>query len=198
MKHNAKVLIINSFKELLSKKSIDKITVKAVCEHCGVNRQTFYNHFTDIMDVFKFIFFKELSIEIAQNRTFETWGSGFLSTMNYLKENSKMILHVYNSSYGYEFNIYFTGISKDLLEVVVDECVKRAAVELNDKDYKFIIDFYRHVFNGLIIEWVSEGMKEEPEIILERLLTMITGSIPRSVAAFVKEEKKNTYLLKRD
>lgn len=191
MKHNAKVVIINSFKELLNKKSIDKLTVKAVCEHCSVNRQTFYNHFTDIMDVFKFIFFEELSIEIAQNRTFETWGGGFLATMNYLKKNSKMILHVYNSSYWQEFNIYFTSFSRRLLEVVVDECVEKTAVKLNDKDYKFIVNFYRHVFNGLIIDWVSEGMEEEPEIILEKLLIMITGSIPRSVAAFVKEEKKN-------
>ncbi|MCB2291784.1 TetR/AcrR family transcriptional regulator C-terminal domain-containing protein [Clostridium sp. CS001] len=191
MKHNAKVVIISSFKELLNKKSIDKLTVKAVCEHCSVNRQTFYNHFTDIMDVFKFIFFEELSIEIAQNRTFETWSGGFLATMNYLKKNSKMILHVHNSSYWQEFNIYFTSFSRRLLEVVVDECVEKTAVKLNDKDYKFIVNFYRHVFNGLIIDWVSEGMEEEPEIILEKLLIMITGSIPRSVAAFVKEEKKN-------
>ena len=190
MKHNAKAAIIDSFKQLLNKKSIDKLTVKAVCEHCGVNRQTFYNHFTDIMDVFKFIFFQELSAEIAQNRTFDTWGGGFLATMNYLKKNSKMILHVYNSSYWHEFNTYFTNLSTRLLESVVDECAMQTAVKLKDKDYNFIVNFYRHVFDGLIIDWVSEGMEEEPEIILKKLLVMISGSIPRSVAAFVKEEIK--------
>jgi probable dihydroxyacetone kinase regulator len=188
MKHNAKATIIESFKELLSKKSIDKLTVKGICEHCGVNRQTFYNHFTDIMDVFKFIFYEELSIEIAQNRTFDTWGGGFLATMNYVEKNSKMILHVYNSSYWYEFNTYFTNLSTRLLENVVDECVEKTKVKLNDKDHKFIINFYRHVFNGLIMDWISEGMEEEPEIILKKLLVMITGSIPRSVDAFVREE----------
>jgi probable dihydroxyacetone kinase regulator len=190
MKHNAKAAIIDSFKQLLNKKSIDKLTVKAVCEHCGVNRQTFYNHFTDIMDVFKFIFFEELSAEIAQNRTFETWGGGFLATMNYLKKNSKMILHVYNSSYWNEFNTYFTNLSSRLLDDVVEECVEKTGVKLKDKDHNFIVNFYRHVFNGLIIDWVSEGMDEEPEIILKKLLIMITGSIPRSVTAFVKEELK--------
>ena len=80
MKQNAKVAIIESFKQLVNKKSIDKVTVKEICEHCDVNRQTFYNHFTDIMDVFKFIFYEELSVEIAQNRTFDTWGGGFLAT----------------------------------------------------------------------------------------------------------------------
>jgi probable dihydroxyacetone kinase regulator len=188
MKQNAKSAIIDSFKQLLSKKSIDKITVKEVCEHCGVNRQTFYNHFTDIMDVFKYIFFQELSVEIAQNRTFETWGGGFLATMNYLKSNSKMMLHVYNSSYWPETNIYLTNLSSRLLDDVVEECVQKLGVKLKDKDRNFIVNFYRHVFNGLMTDWISEGMEDEPEVILKKLLIMITGSIPRSVAIFVKED----------
>lgn len=186
MKHNAKAAIIDSFKQLLNKKSMDKITVKEICEHCEVNRQSFYNHFTDSMDVFKFIIFEELSKEIAQNRTFETWSGGFLATMNYLKKNSKMILHVYNSSYWFEAKTYFTNLSSRLLLDVVEECAVQLGVKLKDKDEKFIVNFYRHVFNGLMMDWVSEGMEEEPELILKKLLIMITGSIPRSVAAFVK------------
>lgn len=190
MKQNAKALIIDSFKELLNEKSIDKITVKEICEHCDVNRQTFYNHFTDIMDIFKFIFYEELSIEIAQNRTFETWCGGFLATMNYLRKNSKMILHVYKSSYWPEANTYCANLSNRLLNNVVEECVEKMGVKLKDNDRNFIVNFYRHVFNGLMIDWVSEGMVEEPEIILKKLLIMIKGSIPRSVAAFAKEEMK--------
>lgn len=188
MKQNAKALIIASFKELLCKKSIDKITVKEICEHCEVNRQTFYNHFTDIMGIFKFIILDELSIEIAQNRTFETWSGGFLATMNYLNRNSRMILHVYNSSYWPETNKYFTDLSNRLLTCVVAEYAAKARVELKEKDENFIVNFYRHVFNGLIIDWVSEGMEDKPEVILRKLLIMITGSIPRSVDAFVNEK----------
>lgn len=187
MKQSAKNVIIKSYKELLNKKSIDKLTVKELCEYCGVNRQTFYNHFTDIMDIFKFIFFEELSVEIAQNRTFETWSAGFLTTMYYLKRNAKMILHVYHSSYWPEASTYIRNLSRALLEEVVDECEKKLNVTLQEADRSFIVNFYIHVFNGLMIDWVSEGMKEEPEKILERLLIMITGSIPRSVDAFIKE-----------
>jgi probable dihydroxyacetone kinase regulator len=188
MKQNAKAAIIDSFKQLLYKKAIDKITVKGICEHCDVNRQTFYNHFNDIIDILKFIFFEELSIEIAQNKTLETWSGGYLATMNYLKKNSRMILHVYNSSYWPEANTYFTNLTDRLLDDVVEECALQLGVKLKDKDQKFIVNFYKHVFYGLLIDWVSEGMEEEPQIILKKLLIMITGNISRSVAAFVKEE----------
>jgi len=187
MKQNAKIAIINSFKDLLNKHSIDKVTVKEICKHCGVNRQTFYYYFTDIMDVFKVLIFEELFAEIAQNRTFETWEGGFLATMNYLKRNSKIILHVYNSSYQAEAYNYFASLSNKLLTDVIEECVDKLGVKLSGKDEIFIVNFYRHVFNGLMMDWISEGMEEEPQVILKKLLIMITGSIPRSVAAFVEE-----------
>jgi len=187
MRQHAKTAIINSFKELLNKQCIHKITVKHICEHCGVNRQTFYYYFTDIMDIFKFIIYEELSGEIAQNRTFKTWAGGFLATMNYMKKNSKMILHVYNSSYWCEANTYFTNFSNKLLDDVVRECAEKVEVRLSEKDEQFIVNFYRHVFNGLIIDWVSEGMEGDPEIILKKLLIMIRGSISRSVSEFAKE-----------
>lgn len=190
MKQNAKTAIINSFKDLLSKKSIDKVTVKEICNHCNVNRQTFYYYFTDIMDIFKFIILDELSAEIAQKRTFETWEGGFLATMNYLKRNSKMILHIYNSSYRVEASSYFSYLSRRLLNGVVDECVENMGVKLDEKDQVFIVNFYIRVFNGLMIDWVNEGMEEDPQVLLRKLLLMITGSIPRSVAAFVEDSTK--------
>lgn len=190
MKQTAKAAIVESFKQLINAKSIDKITVKGICEHCDINRQTFYNHFTDIFDIFKFVFYEEITREIAQNRTFETWSGGFLATMNYLKRNSKMILHVYYSSYRSEANTFFINISNRLLYDVVEECVVKLKVNLKDSDRRFIVNFYRHLFNGLMMEWVNEGMEEEPELILKKLLVMITGSIPRSVSAFAEDGKK--------
>ncbi|MGI5985928.1 MAG: TetR family transcriptional regulator [Clostridiales bacterium] len=189
MKQRAKEAIISSFKELLTKNSIDKVTVKDICQHCGVNRQTFYYYFTDIMGIFKYVIFKELSADVAQNRTFETWEGGFLATMNYLQNNSKMILHIYNSSYWPEANAYFSSLSSKLLSDVVDECVENLGVQLPEKDKTFIVNFYRHVFNGLMIDWVNEGMEDDPQTVLKKLLLMISGSIPRSVAAFVDDIK---------
>jgi probable dihydroxyacetone kinase regulator len=190
MKQQAKTAIINSFKDLLNKQSADKVTVKEICKHCGVNRQTFYYYFTGIMDIFKFIIFEELTAEIAHNRSFETWEGGFLTTMNYFKKNCRMIYHIYHSSYWTEASSYFTDLSNQLLDGVVDECVDKLGVELKDKDQIFIVNFYRHVFNGLMMDWVIQGMEEEPQVILNKLLIMITGSIPRSVSAFVEYEKE--------
>lgn len=141
MKQNAKTVIIDCFKKLLIKHSLDKITVKEICDDCAVSRHTFYYYFTDIMDILKYVIFQELSLEIAHNKTFETWEEGFLSTMNYFKRNSKMILHIYHSSYWTEANIHFTSLSNNLVGGVVEECIDKMNVKLQEKDKTFIIDF---------------------------------------------------------
>ena len=46
-----KKAIVESFMYLLGKKSIDKITVRDVVDHCGINRNTFYYYFQDIYAV---------------------------------------------------------------------------------------------------------------------------------------------------
>lgn len=51
MKHQTKDTIADAFILLAKQKSIDKITVKDLVDHCGISRQSFYYHFQDILDV---------------------------------------------------------------------------------------------------------------------------------------------------
>ena len=57
-----KKAIVQSFMELLGKKSIDKITVRDVVDHCGINRNTFYYYFQDIYAVLE-----EISRNVADS-----------------------------------------------------------------------------------------------------------------------------------
>ena len=55
MSLTTKRALAESLKKLLSKRGLDKITVKDIVEDCGVNRQTFYYHFHDIYDLTEWI-----------------------------------------------------------------------------------------------------------------------------------------------
>lgn len=46
-----KMMIRNSLLELLSTKPIAKITVTEICERAGINRATFYAHYSDPSDL---------------------------------------------------------------------------------------------------------------------------------------------------
>lgn len=46
-----KLLIRRAFLDLLGQKPIQNITVKELCARAGINRGTFYSHYTDIYDL---------------------------------------------------------------------------------------------------------------------------------------------------
>ncbi len=46
-----KTAIHNTFLELRSRKPLEKITIKELCEKAQINKSTFYSHYKDIYDL---------------------------------------------------------------------------------------------------------------------------------------------------
>lgn len=62
---NVKDQIADIFLELVRKKSVDKITVRDIVEKCGITRQSFYYHFSDIFNLIEWIMQRECSRLLA-------------------------------------------------------------------------------------------------------------------------------------
>ncbi len=60
-----KMLIRKAFMDLLSKKPIQSISIKELCETASINRGTFYKHYTDLYDLLHQI--EEEMLEDFQN-----------------------------------------------------------------------------------------------------------------------------------
>ena len=48
-----RMLIRQAFTSLLKEKPVQSISVKELCERAGINRGTFYAHYTDIYDLMR-------------------------------------------------------------------------------------------------------------------------------------------------
>ncbi|MFA6846084.1 MAG: TetR family transcriptional regulator, partial [Sphaerochaetaceae bacterium] len=70
--------LAQALKELLNTKNLDNITVKDISSYCGLSRQTFYYHFSDVFDLVRWIFSTEALDELGDSNTFDTWQQGFL------------------------------------------------------------------------------------------------------------------------
>ena len=71
-----KALLGQKFKELVVKRSFDKITIKMITDEAGVIRPTFYNYFRDKYEVMEWLLwedvFKEVSKLMEQERGMES------------------------------------------------------------------------------------------------------------------------------
>lgn len=57
--------VCSALLEELEERSLDSITVSMVCRRAGVNRQTLYNHYYCLMDVYKELLLQQLENAMA-------------------------------------------------------------------------------------------------------------------------------------
>lgn len=182
MSQLAKKGLSESLLKLLSKKTLDKITVKDIVEDCGVNRQTFYYHFQDIYDLMSYTFLEEAQKVIADKKTNDTWQEGYLKSFAYARENRTLVLNAYHSLGREHLESYLYQITQRLLLDVLEENLEGLCVEESDRE--FIVDFYKYAFVGFALDWIRNGMKEDPLDLVNRLSKLISGEFRRGLERF--------------
>ena len=85
-KATTKMAIAFAFKELLLEKPLNKITVNDIAEKCEMNRQTFYYHFHDTLELTEWICEQDAERALKENKTYDTWQEGFLAIFDMIKK----------------------------------------------------------------------------------------------------------------
>lgn len=171
-----------SLKNLLLKKPLDKITINDITEDCGINRMTFYYHFKDIYDLIEWCCVEDAKKALEGKKTYDTWQQGFLQIFEAVLDNKPFILNVYHSVSREQVEIYLYKLTYDLLIGVVEE--KSAGMNVRKEDKKFIADFYKYAFVGLMLDWVRHDMKGDPHRIIEDLSVVMHGNVAAALERF--------------
>ena len=171
-----------SLKNLLLKKPLEKITINDITEDCGINRMTFYYHFKDIYDLIEWCCVEDAKKALEGKKTYDTWQQGFLQIFEAVLDNKPFILNVYHSVSREQVEIYLYKLTYDLLIGVVEE--KSAGMNVRDEDKKFIADFYKYAFVGLMLDWVKHGMKDDPHEMIDDLSVVMSGNVTAALERF--------------
>lgn len=171
-----------SLKNLLLKKPLSKITISDLTEDCGMNRMTFYYHFKDIYDLVEWSCLTDAKRALDEKKTYDTWQQGFLQILEAVQANKPFIMNVYHCVHREQVEIYLRPLVEDLILNVVNE--EAGGLNVRDEDKTFIVQAYSYIFIGIMLDWIKEDMKENPQEIVERLNKLIKGSIRASLTRF--------------
>lgn len=173
MTHFTEQAIIKAFIELLNEKPLDKITVTAVCERCGINRNTFYYHYPNIYSLAQEMFRSEAFQIVDAHREFNTWQEGFLEATQFARENKTAIYHIYKSVSHERLEEYLF----DMAHGFTKEFIERQAegLDVSAQDLRDLVIIYTVGIEGLVIEWLHTDMKEDAESFIERVSRLFDG-----------------------
>ena len=114
-KETTKRVIAYAFKELLLEKPINKITVSDIAEKCDINRQTFYYHFHDIIELTEWICETEGQNALENNTTYNTWQDGFCGIFDILSKDKIFVMNIYRHAPTEYLNKYLYRVTYKLL-----------------------------------------------------------------------------------
>ena len=171
-----------SLKNLLLKKPLTKITINDITEDCGINRMTFYYHFKDIYDLVEWSCLEDARKALEEKKTYDTWQQGFLQIFEAVLENKPFIMNVYRCVHREQVEKYLKPLVDNLLLGVINE--EAEGITVREEDREFISQVYSYIFVGLMLDWIKDDMKENPEDIVERLAVLIKGSVPEALSRF--------------
>jgi AcrR family transcriptional regulator len=180
--------IIATYVELSKEKPIEKIRVSELCSRCGIQRQTFYNHYNDLDGLVESIFSHEGSKILKYSTTANSWENGLYDILVTLKKNKEFVNAVYQGIPREQLENRLYLKIENLLKNIVDEI--SAGSPLTDAEKNYIVQYHKYAFCGLVLDWVRFGMKTDPRELVYNINIVIDGSIHEAVDRYKELHKK--------
>ena len=172
------VLLAESFKELVQKRPIDKITIKEITDKAGVIRPTFYNHFQDKYELLEYL----ISVQLLQP-TEPLLENGMV--------NEALTLLFTNLEKEKEFYIQASKLEgQNSFGLIARECVKRIFLMILKKNKpheimeKFswltperVAEYYSMSMCSVAIAWIQSGMTVPPKEMSQICLYLMKHSV---------------------
>ena len=175
-----KKAIMYEFMSILEVKSLDKITVKDICERCEINRNTFYYYFEDIYDVLNTVFEMEKETVLEEIKDNSSFLNAYRRSASIIMNNKKAVIHIYQSKRGDILRSYLETVIKDFVGRAVEEAAE--GYHLRKEDICYITNFYAFAISGSTMSWIENGLPPYSE----KLLLYLTRSVDATIQDLIK------------
>lgn len=187
-----KKAMAESMKEMMKKKSLEKITVSDIVQNCGLNRQTFYYHFKDKYDLVNWIYNDEVVSLISSVSDGTDWSAAMLNVLNVMKREKVFYIGSLNLDRQCMFHDFLFTATRDMLVQIIRQQNLREHLDIDPADCVFIAEFYTYGLVGMVIQWARSGMRETPGEIVGKLTHFIDDSKRVSAARCRARDKKKS------
>ena len=182
MSNITKKALAASLKKMMTKKPLDKITIRDITDDCGISRMTFYYHFQDIYDLIEWVCVEDATAALQGKKTCATWNEGLEQLFEAVLENRAFILNAYRCISREQMENFLFQVTYGLIRGVVDE--KSAGAPLTEEQRAFIANFYKYSFVGEMLDWIRRGMKDDHQALARSIGLTMQGSIDNAIRNF--------------
>lgn len=183
---NTKLSFAAALKLLMKEKPLNKITVKDLTESCGVNRKTFYYHFTDIYDLLKWMLEEEAVNVVKQFDMLTDFQDAALFVLEYVEKNEHLLNCIYDALGRDELKRFFYNDFIKIIENAIDEYEETLGLKVKKLYKRFLCIFYGEAIAGVLIDWLKDPNRVDRETSVSYIDTVLFSSLPAALKAAEK------------
>lgn len=184
MAASTRELLGAALKDALRTTALDKVTVSRLSAAAGINRQTFYYHFSDVYDLAVWVFEVEVANHIMAHATYDQWADGYRTLLNYMRDNFDQMLAVLNSLGHKQRDIFFLEQFRAMMRALVAEL--QGDLVIAEEDREFIVDHFAVIVLGHFLCWLTTNGKEDPDMLVTRIEKTMHGTLLLALERFAK------------
>ena len=171
--------IMDALEETLKEKPFEKIRVRDIISKCGVSRNTFYYHNNDLYDLLNKTL-KRQQERLLKNVDAETfnWKDGFSSATKWLYDNKDAVKNIYESRNSDLLEKYISSSIRTFVEEFVND--QSEDLDVSTSVVKDTVTVISAAIEGLMLDWIRNGMKNDLIPFAERVTTALQGA-PRKI-----------------
>jgi len=183
-----KGLIQEAFLKPLAKMPRNKITGIVIVAERKISRNTFYEDCDDIDAFLEEVFQESLSEIIEEYDANRSREDSFHLAIRFVVENPKATCHIYYSVRRVRLEHYLLSASEKVPYGFVRNVLPEK--KASESDRKLLAHFYSCAMAAMVLTWIADGMKEDPDELIDRIGFLMDGSIEEAIARSEEENRK--------
>ena len=179
-----KKALAEALKQLMEEMPFAKISVADICEHCDMNRKSFYYHFKDKYDLLNWILDTELLEMTLHGDAGLNFWEKIRSLLCYLYDNQSFVRKA--------LDVEGQNSPAEHFRVMLHPVLNARMKEIfgDDQDHEFQADFFCDALRYTIERWIRQPNCVPPDVFFTKLVDTIRSSAEYINRSF--EENNNT------
>ena len=181
---NTKKLFAKALKKIVIQKSFSKVTVSELIRECKVNRKTFYYHFSDVYDLFKWTLEQEAIDVVKSFDLIVDYEEAVLFVIDYIETNHRFLNNIYHSLGRDELKKFFYTDFIGITESIIKKAEEETQIILPNNFKSFLSVFYTEAIAGILVEWITHQEQQSKEELVNYIFVVFRSSLPAIAKQF--------------
>ncbi len=148
--------IAGGLRALLKEKPLAKITVGEISAAAGVSRQTFYYHFDNIFEIYKWTIVSKVRYKVVRGVKTPCFLAAFREWLIAFERERELTTAFFPSTYAIVAHGY---LRDELMPVARETIVERIGADLPQDKVEVCASFLVNANLGVLYDWINAGME---------------------------------------